>query len=263
MAEKVIDVARQITSEEILEKVEAIDIGNPNDAGGSNNTGSVMAKLNAILTWIKGGTETFTENGTFTVPEGITTVYVTACGGGQGGQNYDGGNAGELIYRKDFTVTPGKVLAITIGAGGKAGADGGATVIGDLITLSGGNSTTVYNNPQTGEPMAGGEQGYSTSAREATSGDGADGINSEGGKGSTAKSGSSSSIYIGGGGSGCYMGKGGDGASTDGGDATPATGYGCGGGGAYYYNKSSAVRYAASAGSPGIVIFEWGNVPVE
>ena len=97
------------------------------------------------------GQTKFTSNGSFTVPVGITTVYVTAAGGGGGGgggyaTGYcgEGGGGANCVYKAAFTVTPLQVISITIGTGGAGGAVGvagtvgGNTVVGSLGTLSGG-----------------------------------------------------------------------------------------------------------------------------
>ena len=53
------------------------------------------------------GVQEFTSSGTFVVPEGVHKIWVTACGGGQGGGSYTtksnweysgkGGDGGECI----------------------------------------------------------------------------------------------------------------------------------------------------------------------
>lgn len=108
--------------------------------------------------------QSFTTNGSFTVPAGVTTVYVSGCGGGGGGAGAGGtgaslgtagggagGGAGQFAYRIPIAVTPGQVISVTIGAGGthsNGGAagtsatdagNGGATSFGSLLTLAGGN----------------------------------------------------------------------------------------------------------------------------
>ena len=95
----------------------------------------------------------FTSNGSFTVPAGITTIYVTAVAGGGGGggtsndtvQYYRGGGAGGGAggcANYPLSVSPGQVIAITIGGGGSGsvldGQSGGSTSIGSLLTLTGG-----------------------------------------------------------------------------------------------------------------------------
>lgn len=94
------------------------------------------------------GTQTFTSDGTFTVPDGVTKILVTACGGGAScngsTDRYNaGGQGGACICKKAFSVTPGSKIPITVGKGGVyvhllGGSAGTPTVIGNLITLPGG-----------------------------------------------------------------------------------------------------------------------------
>ena len=84
--------------------------------------------------------QVFTSSGTFTVPTGITTVYVSICGSGGAGQNQGsnqsgGGGAGVLWLQR--TVTSGAAIAVTIGAAtsgtfgaGAHGADGNDSKFG-------------------------------------------------------------------------------------------------------------------------------------
>ena len=99
----------------------------------------VIDTVNSVLgTLIKThGTQTFTSDGTFTVPDGVTKILVTAFGAGGSGYDYNGGQGGDFVIRKAFMVTPNDSLSITVGKG-NLNKDGGATVIGNLITLEGG-----------------------------------------------------------------------------------------------------------------------------
>ena len=88
----------------------------------------------------------FRNNGQFTVPSGVNTIFVTAiAGGGSGGGAWGnggtGGNAGQYIINQPFSITPGEIINITIGQGGPSGWSnaGNNTIIGNLITLSGGS----------------------------------------------------------------------------------------------------------------------------
>lgn len=98
-----------------------------------------------------GGYVEFTENGAFTVPPKVTEIWITACAGGGGGSSYSttgasrvgcGGGGGDAIENRKFTVTPGQEISITVGTGGaggyNTGGTGGNTIIGSLITLTGG-----------------------------------------------------------------------------------------------------------------------------
>ena len=75
----------------------------------------------------------FTEDGTWVVPAGVNTIYVSGCGGGgggAGGHSADpgggggGGGCAVAVSRMPIRVTPGATLTITIGTGGGGGAAG-------------------------------------------------------------------------------------------------------------------------------------------
>lgn len=63
---------------------------------------------------------TFTSNGTWTCPVGVTSVEVLAVGGGGGGgfNGGGGGGAGGLTYNSSLSVTPGTVYTVGVGSGG-------------------------------------------------------------------------------------------------------------------------------------------------
>lgn len=97
------------------------------------------------------GIETYTANGSFTVPAGVTTIWASMIGGGGGGgldnSGYPsgGGASGNAVIRKKLTVLPGAVHTVTIGAGGAAGSvapqsgsPGGTTSLGALVSAAGG-----------------------------------------------------------------------------------------------------------------------------
>ena len=80
----------------------------------------------------------FTTTGTWTVPVGVNFVKFRMVGGGGGGggngNRTPGGGGG---YVEGFTsVTPGAVLAYTVGAGGYK-SDGGASAFGGVMALGG------------------------------------------------------------------------------------------------------------------------------
>lgn len=90
--------------------------------------------------------QVFTASGTFTVPTGVTKVFVRMCaGGGGGGSGYDKDDLGSTATGgassgfMDFiaTVTPGSSYSIVVGAGGAGGAGGSGHNNGG----KGGNST--------------------------------------------------------------------------------------------------------------------------
>ena len=102
--------------------------------------------------------QVFTANGTFTVPTGVTKVYLTGCGAGAGGgaaswqavvaSTGAGGEAGESCSGTEISVTSEASITVTIGTGGGGGGvaspvympagtgdNGGTTSFGSLKTL--------------------------------------------------------------------------------------------------------------------------------
>lgn len=143
--------------------------------------------------------QTFTSNGTFTVPENITTLYISAIGGGGGG--------GSAVKKAIPLISvEERTLNVTIGAGGIGapatesisrdnGTDGGATILTGIVncTLAGGgggisnDSKTVSPGGSSGGPGggSGGNCGYFSYAandyyKDGT--DGEDGLLGKGGK---------------------------------------------------------------------------------
>lgn len=176
---------------------------------------------NEILfrTTIPQGSQLYNSPGTynFVVPAGVfylSGVGVSGGGGGAGAMGSNpypsGGGGGSLGWFNNRAVVPGDVVPIVVGAGGggggvgQAGGNGGATSIGTILSLTGGQ---------------GGRLGSTANGGTRVGGDGG----GDGGKGSfTGSKGS-------GGGAGGYNGAGGDGASAN--DTAGQTGQGGGGGG--------------------------------
>ena len=235
--------------------------------------------LNILLGNLMGGKITFVTNGTWTVPEGITKILITACGGGGGGGaapiistsavlSGGGGGGAACIQQVAYNVTPGDEIQITIGLGGKGGSydrsnsiaengnDGGATVIGTLVTLPGGVGGASADNGGSGG-LAGGTGGGNGGAYGTTSGsNGDDGLLGLGGNGGTDPS----STKGGAGGGGGSYGDGGDGGAVSW-DATITAGRdggrGAGGGGGSWGALTNAPGNGGNGGN-GIVIIEWG-----
>lgn len=189
------------------------------------------------------GTQTFTSDGTFTVPDGVTKILVTAFGAGGGG-NHSGGQGGARIIKKAYSVTPQTSIQITIGIGGTEGNDGGATVIGNLVTLEGGGSKKFKEH----NGALGGRYG----AKAGTySENGQDSPESYGGKGGYNSPSTGGDAYSGGGGGGAGFGRGGDGGDGDySSESGKDGGIGAGGGG-------GGQRASSGSGGNGIVIIEW------
>lgn len=90
------------------------------------------------------GNQLFTSSGSFLVPSGVTTVYISGVGGGGGGgEAGGGGGAGGYILNFPYTVIPGNTYTITVGGGGAGSTGGGQGVTGsstsfDVISIPGG-----------------------------------------------------------------------------------------------------------------------------
>ena len=218
--------------------------------------------------------ERFTANGTHTVAANVTTIYVTACAGGGGGGGGvgtsgqssgvgggggGGGGAGQSIVKVPYTVTPGQAIAITVGGGGTAGVgatsagigtgssggSGGSTVVGSLVTLTGGG---------------GGALGGWVFVNSLPSGGGAGG---SGGSGYPMGSTGGDGNYAGAGGVGASGPMGGGGGAGRGGAPTGvagviASGSGAGGGGGGgAYGAVAGNGGNGGAGVAGFVLIEW------
>ena len=211
--------------------------------------------------------ELITENTTWTVPEGVTTVRVILGQGGQGGGGGHKGGSGQAcrapgvggeagaagnpgkVYAVDVPVTPGQTYTITIGAagvGGEAdtdGEEGGETTFGSYSSASGLIPEEGFLNQNTGDVYAligeagikGGDGGKpSVSDWEYGESVTADGQTWTGGRGTIPNS-----KYSGAGGGGAAYGNNGEDATSreyagKGANATdrpnlPAPGLGCGG----------------------------------
>ncbi|WP_244966064.1 phage tail protein [Pseudomonas luteola] len=214
------------------------------------------------------GIARFLASGTFTVPPGVTTLYVSGCaggGGGGGGAGYNpnfsggggGGGSGYIAVRAPINVTPGQVYNITIGGGGAAGASGANTAAG-TDGGTGGNTSMVLSGAATGViSLAGGGGGRGGGGAALTGAGGAAG--SPGG--SCGTDGRSASIGGdgGAGGNGPFGIGGGSGRAGAGlgASATGGVGFGTGGGGGGACYNTSGAGGSGSAGMPGFLTIEW------
>jgi hypothetical protein len=157
-------------------------------------------------------TQTFTSNGTFTVPDGVYAAFVELWGGGGAGSENPnvnqfayGGRASKPVT-SFYATTPGANISVTIGAGGaSAGADGGDSSFGTMVAR-GGKGGTVINlggpaqqqsvgvgaNGENGPRGLGGATVANQGGGEGGYGNGGDGNNlGPGGNGGTAAGGGS------------------------------------------------------------------------
>lgn len=223
--------------------------------GAVTGSGSFDGSANLSITTSSGtipshGKQLFTASGTFIVPIGINTVWVTMCGGGggAGGGRYsslyetyfgggNGGGAGCAIAQA-VMVTAGETVNVTIGAGGvggynssssgaiTAGVNGGITSFGNYLSCSGGG---------------GGAKNTSNSSSLSDSAS----VGSAGGFGGQPGFGQGGNSLFGIGGSPTYSSL-----------SYVATGIGFGSGGAFVIIDSGTACYSG-AGAPGFVLVEW------
>ncbi len=167
--------------------------------------GTSYILLNAlVVSGTPTGSAFFTQNGTFTVPNFVTAIKVSACAAGVG--RY----AGEYLIDQIYNVTPGQIIELTIGAGN--------TVIGELATLIAGTVSAAVPTTKLGY-AAGYNGGDGVNARSYHSGYGGyGGAYGFGGGGAGHKAGSQG-----------YPGAGGGGIGGDGADSTSSK-VGAGGG---------------------------------
>ena len=137
--------------------------------------------------------DSFTSTGsdTWTCPSGVTSIEVLTVAGGGGGAGYyggGGGGAGGIVHASSYTVVPGTVYDLTIGAGGASnpgataqGNDGSDSVFnvnaegsGLALTSKGGGGGGGYANPPGPDGRDGGSGGGSNS-RYGNSGSAGDG----------------------------------------------------------------------------------------
>ena len=134
------------------------------------------------------GTEAFTSTGshTWTCPVGVTEVEVLIVGGGGGGGSYyhgAGGGAGGVVHDNDYTVVPGTVYDITVGAkGGKGsgnamGSDGADSVFnvnaegsGLALTAKGGGGGANESNSTAATGGSGGGGTYNSAGAASNQG---------------------------------------------------------------------------------------------
>jgi hypothetical protein len=212
-------------------------------------------------------TQTFTTNGTFTVPPGITSITVECWGGGGGGGGaatsnsaVGGGGGGGAYTLSTITVTPGTPYTVTVGTGGTAGSNtggnggnGGSSSFPGATTAVGGSGGRGSTSSTPGAGGAGGSAGATHSG-----GNGATGTsNSSGGggggsAGTTANGGNGNSNGTAGTAGVSFGGAGGAGATTN---AAGVAGTQPGGGGGGGRRASSNQR--GGTGAAGQVIIIW------
>ncbi|HTG56995.1 MAG TPA: hypothetical protein VL943_12040, partial [Niabella sp.] len=100
-----------------------------------------------VILFAQSGSQTFDVSGTFTVPAGITKIYVESWGGGGGGTGstigaanyrYSGSGGGGGGFSKGYiTVVPGGSIDVIVGAGGGPALAGGSSSAGGVVAGGG------------------------------------------------------------------------------------------------------------------------------
>lgn len=132
---------------------DTIDEGGTSFALGSKAVQGVRS--NGVAAWSTvtqraAAAQKFTASGTFTVPSGVSIVYISMSGGGGGGGGGasagrgGGGGGAHAVLKEPVVVTSGAAIAVTIGANGLGGASnisgtaGGTSSFGAFISTPGG-----------------------------------------------------------------------------------------------------------------------------
>lgn len=228
-----------------------------------NNSSEPGASGSNWLPYQSSGAQKFTQSGTFTVPPGVTKVYISAAAGGGGGGGgggrsgtarssggAGGGGAGRSTVKEAVSVTGGQQISVTIGGGGVGGASGqisgsgsngnpgGATSFGTLLSVAGGAGGG--GGSVSGSGGSGGAPGGQWGG-DGTSGD----------KAGDGGSGGGGPFGTGGGGGRA----GGSGGTVTSGSIAFGFGTGGAGGGGAYGSASAGAR--GGDGMPGVLIVEW------
>jgi hypothetical protein len=182
-----------------------------------------VTSATALSLFTAQNTAVFTSSGTWTVPQGVTSILVSGCAGGNGGYGSGGtgGAAGQWVIKQHISVTPGSTITVTIGAGG-AGSTGNCNYGGNTTLVSG--STTLLS-------LSGGGGGSADIYIAGYNGSGV--------------------MYYGGGGAPTPFGSGG-GIAGSGSNGNNAYGFGAGGGG-----SGGGSGTIGGNGASGVIIIEW------
>jgi type II secretory pathway pseudopilin PulG len=115
---------------------------------------------------------TFTSNGTWVVPPGVTSAQISMAGGGSSGLGWRSwsmqaaGHSGGYVYNHPVTLVPGETLTIEVGVGGK----GVSPVTNPALVAEPGAPYTYYIQPPGGEDGTTGFSGTSSKVISPTSG---------------------------------------------------------------------------------------------
>lgn len=144
--------------------------------------------------------QVFAENGTFTVPAGVSKIRVRVVGGGGGGRSGGTGGGGGGYAHGVFPVTDGQSFAVTVGLGGTGGSSptaGRTSSFGALISAAGGAVGALSGSIASGGAGFGGDYQASGGSSGPTAGSGGGGSGSQLGRGGSSNGGVSGGGGIG------------------------------------------------------------------
>ncbi len=205
----------------------------------------VSFKLPDLRPGFGSGVASYNSSDSFTVPAGVTQVEVEVWGGGSGsfasvsGTPSGGGSGGGYARRRVTGLTPGQVVAVSVGAGGQGGvvggqgaSAGGTSSFGSYVSATGGQ---LNGNANTGSPIFGATPGGSGVGGDVNINGSAGqvGYGSNGGNGGAAPMGGSQNS-----------------GTTGNGGLFP-------GGGASGAGTSSGTAYDGAAGAGGYIVVRW------
>ncbi|WP_415581652.1 T9SS type A sorting domain-containing protein [Flavobacterium longum] len=216
-------------------------------------TGNLNLDHVQVRVYYLGTSTTFTSNGNFTVPAGVTTVNVDAFGAGAGGSGAGsaaGGGGGGAYSKGAFTGTAGgNTIAVVVGTGGTAGAP--TTAPGNFSRATFGVNSITANGGLSTNGRTGGAGGTASAITGATTASFAGGA---GGNARSSSGGGSNEAGGGGGGSAFLTATGGagsNGGSDDDNQTAGGSGSGDGGGGATADGSPNASDGAFPGGGGG------------
>jgi hypothetical protein len=204
--------------------------------------------------------QTYTANGIFTPPSGVTSVLVQCWGAGGAGANVSnnhvgGGGGGGAYASSTVAVIPGNNYSISIGLGGYSGNAGTNTTFNGATVVAAGGGSAVLNSSI---GAAGGSTSASTGTIKYAGGNGANGsgANAGGGGGGAGSTGTGNNALASSGGNvkSTYGGLGGAGRTARRGNGNAGGVYGGGGGGAY--TNRTRLR-TGGPGADGLVIITY------
>jgi len=224
--------------------------------------------------------EIFTINGTFQIPEGVNTLFITAVAGGGGGAIGTGGGGGEGCVKRVLDVKGLRSIDVIVGYGGAGnrivydglsntfcgtafkGQDGGNTIVGSVMLQGGKGGKVQFDiTPVWTVGSSGGN--YACHGANATLFD----IKQDNVITISEKENKTDILYIWNGGSGgsSLLGSGGTGGMISYRniitkiEGSNGCGFGSGGGGGAIVKQGNyfLINTAGGTGAPGIAIIEW------